>query len=119
MGKKLGCCAHLHSLRRLSSSGFSLEQAISIDTLRTVASTGQVSSVMISMNDALSGMKPVIADNTLTDKLRYGNILTGTDLPDSGNRSQLMKIVDSNLNLLAVLRYDPIRDRFEYACNLT
>ncbi|MGD9971886.1 MAG: tRNA pseudouridine(55) synthase TruB [Desulfatirhabdiaceae bacterium] len=119
MGKKLGCCAHLHSLRRLSSSGFSLEQAISIDTLRTVASTGQVSSVMISMNDALSGMKPVIADNTLTDKLRYGNILTGADLPDSGNRSQLMKIVDSNLNLLAVLRYDPIRDRFEYACNLT
>lgn len=119
MGKKLGCCAHLHSLRRLSSSGFSLEQAITLDALRTAASTGHVPSLMISMNDSLSGLKQVIADNTLTDKLRYGNMLTGADLPDRDNQSQFMKIVDSNLNLLAVLRYSLTRDRLEYACNLT
>ncbi|MFZ3044932.1 MAG: tRNA pseudouridine(55) synthase TruB [Desulfatirhabdiaceae bacterium] len=118
IGKKLACGAHLHSLRRLFCSGFSLEQAISMDDFRKSASVEDAESVMISMNDALIGMKMVIADNTLTDKLRYGNILIRTDVPEFDDSVQLMKIVDNDLNLMAVLRYDPVYERIEYACNL-
>jgi tRNA pseudouridine55 synthase len=118
IGKKLACGAHLHSLRRLFCSGFSLEQAISMDDFRILASVEDAGSVMISMNDALIGMKMVIADNTLTDKLRYGNILIRADVPEFDDRLQLMKIVDNDLNLMAVLRYDPVYERIEYACNL-
>ena len=122
MGRKLKCGGHLLALKRLESSGFKIQQAVSLPALKKLASTGKYARFLVSMADALAGMPTCIADQNLIEKIRHGKTILKKDLSfdhvsATKNTTDLnIKVVDASNKLLAVLNYGKDPDRFSYAC---
>lgn len=122
MGEQLGCGGHLFALRRLESSGFKIQQAVSLPALEKLALAREYSSFIVSMADALADMPAYVADQNMIEKIRYGKLLTKKDLSfepvfakrnaDAAN----IKVVDAGNRLLAVLNNTKNQDKFSYAC---
>ncbi len=124
IGQQLGCGGHLLALKRTESSGFKIQQAISLSRLEKRLLTGDSKRYLISMTDALGDMPTGIAGQNLMRKIRHGQNITKTDLdfgrlPERFKKQDTnIKIVDANNALLAVLTYEKNRDKFAYACVL-
>lgn len=122
IGKQLGCGGHLFALKRLESSGFKIQQAVSLPVLEKLASAGQYSRFIVSMADALADMPTCIADRDLVEKITHGKAVAKKDLnfdPVSVKKDIKdlnIKVVDAGNKLLAVLNYGKDPDRFSYAC---
>ena len=122
IGKQLGCGGHLFALKRLASSGFKIEQAISLPALEKLASAGKYSRFIVSMADALPDMPACVADQNLIEKIRHGKPVTKKDLSfgqvsvKKNMHDVNIKVVDAGNKLLAVLNYGKDPDRFSYAC---
>ncbi len=122
IGRKLGCGGHLFALKRLESSGFKIQQAVSLPTLEKLVSAGKYARFMISMADALADMPTCVADQDLIDKVKHGKTVTKKDLSFSqgsvkkNTKDLNIKVVDASNKLLAVLNYGKDPDRFSYAC---
>ncbi|MGD9043481.1 MAG: tRNA pseudouridine(55) synthase TruB, partial [Desulfobacterales bacterium] len=122
MGRQLGCGGHLLALKRLESSGFNIQQAISLPALEKLASSGQYSRFIVSMADALPDIPAVVADQNLIEKIRHGKPLTKKDLnfdPGFAKRNTHaanIKVVDAGNRLLAILNFLKNQDKFSYAC---
>ena len=122
IGKQLGCGGHLLALKRLESSGFKIQQAISLPALEKLASSGDYSSFIVSMADALPDLPAIVADQNLIEKIRHGKPLIKKDLsldPEFVTRNTHVaniKVVDAGNRLLAVLNFAKNQDKFTYAC---
>ena len=125
IGRELGCGGHLARLRRTRSSGFGLAAALSLDELERRVTNPNDGWPIISPAAALPEMATHIADEAAAAKINKGIPLTGDDLPapqpqptcNRGNHDgSLMKIVDSRQRLLAVVRYEPQKDGYQYCC---
>ena len=122
MGKQLGCGGHLFALRRLESSGFKIQQAISLPKLEKLALAGEYSSFIVSMADALPDMPAYVADQNLIEKIRHGKPVTKKDLSfdpvfaRKNTHAANIKVVDAGNKLLAVLNFIKNQDKFSYAC---
>jgi tRNA pseudouridine55 synthase len=122
IGKILGCGGHLSALKRITSSGFDIEQAIALADLPAVAQSRKLSERMISMADALPDMPAVTADTSLVTKIRHGrpvffNDLAGArDAGDSPLTGGKIKIVDYRGQLVAILSRSQANDRLDYNC---
>lgn len=119
IGKSLGCGGHLKNLRRTASSGYTLTDAISLSGLEEMARSGDVARHMIGMADALPDMAFFQADKALTDKIKYGMMITAADVPPHFflPGENLVKIIDGNNCLLSILSYDPVQNGFRYCCS--
>ena len=119
IGKALGCGGHLKSLTRTKSGGFSLDDAVSLADLKTIAAAGRLDSVVIPMADALKGMPSHMADPKLMEKIRFGRPLTTGDIgiPTGmdANRPRI-KIVDAGRDLLAVVALAENKLQYDYCC---
>ncbi len=118
IGKVLKCGGHLKDLRRIESSGFVIKNTISLSELENIVLSGALSDRMISMADALQDMPEYIANNALTEKVRYGKRISKNDF-QTGNSESLkdfLKIVDRQNNLLAVLNCNKERNNYNYCC---
>ena len=120
IGRSLGCGGHLHGLKRVESSGFTLDQATPLSELEELARSRKLTQCLISMKDALPAMPESYAAEHLVEKIRHGQILTVQDLSDShgGKDSQdpYVKIVDRKGNLIAIVKYRASSDRLNYCC---
>ena len=122
IGKQLGCGGHLLALKRTESSGFKIEQAISLRRLEKRIMAGDSKRYLISMTDALEDMPSCIADQKLIAKIKHGKQLKTSDIkisPSSATSKKhdaRIKIIDDNNVLHAVLNYEKNRDRLSYAC---
>jgi tRNA pseudouridine55 synthase len=122
IGKKLGCGGYLQALKRTASSGFKIQQAISLTRLERRVLTGDSKRYLISMTDALGDMPTCIADQKLIEKIKHGKRLKTSDIridrssEKSKKKDANIKIVDGDNNLHAVLNYEKNRDKFSYAC---
>ena len=118
IGKLLGCGGHLKELRRIQSSGFSITEAVKLSELENFALSEKISHLIISMSNALQDMPEHIIDKALAKKIMHGNIITKKDLrPIHTETSEgFIKIVDTNNNLIAVLKDTKKRNRFSYCC---
>jgi tRNA pseudouridine55 synthase len=122
IGKKLGCGGHLSALKRIASSGFTLDQAIPLSALEKSAGSGKGSSKMISMKDALPGMSEFCADAHLVEKIRHGQKLTIKDLTGSNGTGgfrqagDYLKIVDREQDLIAIVEQNTTGERLAYCC---
>ncbi len=120
IGAALGCGGHLKELRRIESSGFTIKQAVTLEELKDLALTNQLSGRIISMSNALKNFPEHTADHMLEQKIKHGQILTkndivsGTEDPTEG----FMKIVDAEKQLIAVLKHAGNRDKYDYVCVL-
>jgi tRNA pseudouridine55 synthase len=122
IGRQLGCGGHLFALKRLESSGFKIQQAVSLPVLEKLVSAGEYSRFIVSMADALADMPTCVADQDLIDKVRHGKAVTKKDLSfgqvsvKKNTKDLNIKVVDASNKLLAVLNYGKDPERFSYAC---
>jgi len=122
IGQQLGCGGHLLALTRTESSGFKIQQAISLAQLEKRVVAGDRKRYLISMTDAIGDMPACIADPKLIEKIRHGKHLKKSDIEiiqssaKSKKQDATIKIVDDNNILHAVLNYEKNRDKLSYAC---
>ena len=122
IGKSLGCGGHLTALKRLESSGFTLNQAISMSELEKLRNSPKLSNHLIPMADVLPDMPQIRADKQLAEKIYHGKMISARNLADlngtertHGTGSEI-KIVDLDGDLIAILKYGEFGDRLAYRC---
>lgn len=124
IGHALGCGAHLSALRRIECGGYPIRQALTLEEIIVHRSLETLGDSLIPMADALPEMPAAIADTGTAEKIRHGKVLTFADVPVDAAPSALesdggfppVKLVDENNRLLAVVRRDGSRDRYNYCC---
>lgn len=120
IGRDLGVGAHLSALRRTENSGFTLNDAISLEELSRLVADGQLNTRVTGMNSALRFMPQVRADAALTQAVISGRRLGRRDLPAeiAELTDGFIKITDSAERLLAVVTPDAEGLFFNYSCVL-
>jgi len=117
IGDALGCGGHLVQLRRTESSGFELDEAISLKTLKRRVLAGKAYNCLIPMNRALKEMPEVHVSNKLAEKMRHGRPVTKTELGSHDDTwTQWVKVTDVNKNLVAILDSNEKKGVFPYMC---
>jgi tRNA pseudouridine55 synthase len=122
IGRMLGCGGHLNALKRIESSGFTLDQAIPLSALEESTGSGKSSPKLISMKDVLPDMPEFCADVDLVEKIRHGQKLTIKDLAGANGTgiarqaSNYLKIVDRQQDLIAIVEHNETGDCLTYCC---
>ena len=122
IGKMLGCGGHLNALKRTASSGFTLDQAVSLSALKSLTPGTQQPEKFIPMTDALPEMPTYRADTHLVKKIRHGQMITARDLTGPGGlgsgriSGSKIKVVDQTEELVAILDYQGHDQRLNYCC---
>jgi tRNA pseudouridine55 synthase len=125
IGRMLGCGGHLSGLQRTRSSGFSLDEAVSLEELERRVHQGAGKAALIAPATALRGMTTLVADGAAIIKINDGRRLTTADLPApvpqavsaGGNDDpHECKIVDAKQRLRAVVTYRPDKQAYDYCC---
>src|ERR1700734_988486 len=99
LGQMAGCGAHLSSLRRTRAGAFSLEQAITIEQLKS-ASVAELEALLPHPRTLLPEMPSVTVDEQLAGRLRNG---MQVNLPDF-SQAPLVKVFTTPTDLLAITR---------------
>jgi tRNA pseudouridine55 synthase len=122
IGNTLGCGGHMKTLKRIGCGGFSITDAMPLADIESHQALETIKDHIIPMSDALSEMMPYVADNGLTEKIKYGKSISLTDIKidtqaderDTG--SPFIKVIDNKNQLLAVVSPDESNDRYNYCC---
>jgi tRNA pseudouridine55 synthase len=124
LAKALSSCGHLAALRRTGSGGFEVQDSLELEEIRVLAEKDELWKRFIPMDAALKDLRGWVADQALTEKLKYGRILFPADLripEESGTDRQIpgsvVKILDDNRALLAVLRFNTPDEPLQYVVN--
>jgi len=114
-GSTLGCGAHLHALRRTAASGFTLDEAVALDTPMTAEALARH---MIPMVDALRHIPVVRVDADLAAWIRCGRPLATGDLPEPAEPlgGDLRQIQDHHHQLVAVVQQEKCGQSYTYCC---
>jgi tRNA pseudouridine55 synthase len=108
IGKRIGCGAHLVSLRRTRSGPFTLEQAIPMEKVKTLSGVEALRSFLIPLREVLLGLPEVIGDERLIRKVRYGKEMVARDLDPQTlppfEEGQWLKMSSPEEGLVAILR---------------
>ncbi len=72
IGKKLGCGAYMASLLRTASGRFSLDTAVSLETLKGLAQTHQLQRVLLPLENALEGYGRIVVAKKASKLLHNG-----------------------------------------------
>jgi tRNA pseudouridine55 synthase len=99
LGQLAGCGAHLSSLRRTRAGAFVLEQAITIDQLKS-ASVAELEALLPHPRTLLPEMPSVTVDDQVAGRLRNG---MQVNLPDF-SQAPLIKVFTAPTDLLAIGR---------------
>lgn len=104
IGRDLGCGGHLAALRRTRSSGFGIENALTLAALERHAAGGTLAGCVVPMAAALPQMPSVTADESLAAKIRNGVPLTSEAVFADGRPIEgLVRILGPDQTLLAVI----------------
>ena len=98
MGQTLGCGAHLASLRRVASGPFTLDQALTLDAVESLARTGELEKQLPHPRTLLPEIPAVTADDQTVGRLRNG---MQVNLPDF-SQAPLAKIFLGQRELVAI-----------------
>lgn len=80
IGQRLGCGAHLISLRRTRSGTFTLEQAVSWEELKKINYIEELRPWLISLTEALPTLPEVVVEEKIAQQVRFGQEVTSSDL---------------------------------------
>jgi tRNA pseudouridine55 synthase len=120
LGKKLGCGGHLSKLCRTASSAFKLGDAISLDALEEL-SKSMIEQRIVSLSDCLDFMPKIIVDQSIAQKIKFGqkllkDILDFSPEPDNQKSGQLIRTIDADNNLLAIIQLSENMKEYNYSC---
>ncbi|OGP60909.1 MAG: tRNA pseudouridine(55) synthase TruB [Deltaproteobacteria bacterium RBG_13_49_15] len=113
IGKMLGCGGHIKKLRRLESSGFRVDEAISVEKLKALVEKGDWADRLISMRSALKDLPEHTADARLTEKITHGSPITIDEIPPPSHEDYV-KVIDTDNHLLAVLGFSQNKRCYSY-----
>jgi len=118
VGRMLGCGGHLKALRRTASCGFSINTAHSLRTLAEIRVQGGLIETVIPMNEALPFLPAATADDALTKRILNGTKLSKTDfqIPAQVSDQGIVKVIDPNGRLIAVLAESKASNSYNYCC---
>ena len=100
MGQKLGCGAHLASLRRVAAGPFCIEAALPLEQVETLARDGKLGEHLPHPRKLLPAMPSVTADLQSLGRLRNGGAV---NLPEFTS-APLVKIFEGQHDLVAIGR---------------
>ena len=100
MGQGFGCGAHLANLRRTAVGGFTLEDALTLEAMQTLAGKGKLEERMPHPRTLLPEMPAVTADEGTVGRIRNG---MQVNLPEYSGAA-LVKIFEGQKELVAVGR---------------
>jgi tRNA pseudouridine55 synthase len=98
MGQAMGCGAHLASLRRTAAGPFTLDEALTVDAMETLAAEGKLEERMPHPRTILPEMPAVTADEQTVGRIRNG---MQVNLPEYSGAA-LVKIFEGQRELVAV-----------------
>ncbi len=104
LGQKLGCGAHLHSLTRLASGHFTLEDAVSLDELAEAFAQENYQEFIHPLDEALLDFEPMVVDAQTEKCIRHGQQIQG---PAACERGELRRAYSQKGELIAILKHDP------------
>ena len=117
IGEVLGCGAHLTALCRTETGGFTLEEAVSLETLAEVAARGDIAEHVVPMSVALRDMPGVLGDDDLVQKIQLGRPVTDREVAPMAEKAwPWIKITDNAGNLVAVMHSNKKDGVLPYAC---
>ncbi len=110
LGQALGCGAHLAKLARTASGAFMLEQAVPLDELVASLQEGTWEQHLIAMEAALARFPSYTVSAEDAARLRQGQQIS---LPEQGAGAEVVKALDPDGALVALLRYDEGTGRWQ------
>jgi tRNA pseudouridine55 synthase len=118
IGGVLGCGGHLKALRRTESSGFTLNDSLTLEELKRFGESGNVEGRVIPMSRVLTHIPLHEADEQLAQRIRTGIQVSDRDIPipETGKNEGYLRVMDSGGGLLAVLNYKKGRPDYNYCC---
>lgn len=123
IGDRIGCGGHLSALRRTASGGFSLTDAVPLETLEAIDGTEQRLQLLTPMADALDDMPEFEANPDLLQRIAHGRPLTAAHVPQESINKRTapaccgyVKVVDAGKELKAVIKFIPDKTAYDYCC---
>jgi tRNA pseudouridine55 synthase len=123
IGQALGCGGHLRALRRTMSSGFGIDEALSLEALNRCMADPRRPVPLIPPGAALRDMPALRADPTVAAKIKTGgkiDVKDFTDLPHdatvmkNGEQGTCYKVFDRDSQLIAVVSVDMQNETIAY-----
>lgn len=75
IGKKLGYPAHLADLKRVQSGPFTLEDTLPFSEIETLATSGQIETILHPIDKAVAHFEKVVVGNELAVKIEHGAVI--------------------------------------------
>ncbi len=98
LGQKLGCGAHLASLRRTAAAEFDVAESHTLDEVAQWASEGRIADLMVHPRKLLPDMPSVTADDEAIARIRNGR---SVNLPEM-SRSKWVKVFANQSDLICL-----------------
>jgi len=98
MGERLGCGAHLESLRRTAVAEFAIADAHTIEQIEAAASRGQAEELFVHPRQLLPELPSVTADEANVARIRSGR---NVNLPEL-SRARQVKVFHGQRELIAI-----------------
>ena len=113
IGRKIGCPAHLASLRRTAVAEFKENQAVTLEGLRQIIEEGKLEAVLVPLEALLPDCPALVVRGREEQGVRHGHKfeLAQSLRPDRGSRANhmpvisLLKILNPDRRLIAVARH--------------
>ena len=122
LGRAVGCGGHLARLHRSASSGFSIDEAVSLARLQSLAGEARIEH-LVPMAAALRKMPVFRAGPDIRRRVAHGQPLTLEHVPpsayftpDGAPETDKVKVVDAEDNLMAVLQRAGDDGGYLYCC---
>jgi tRNA pseudouridine55 synthase len=98
IGKTIGVGCHLSALQRTRAGKFAIEKAITLDHLESIVEFGELKSVLVSMNNAISHIPEIKLTAEDVKKIENGSQLQTTINSIEGT----VRLLDQSNNLIAI-----------------
>ena len=100
IGRRLGTGAHLAELRRTRAGKFDLSKAVTIEQLENTVREDKLDDYLVSMNEAVSHLSPVVLSEMEIKDVRNGKRLRRGI--DAAEKDQTVRMIDAAENLIAI-----------------
>jgi tRNA pseudouridine55 synthase len=102
IGTRIGCGAHLTSLRRTRAGRFLLDQAWSIDRISDAVASGKHYGALTSLNEALADRPGITVTADEAKRLLHGNPIRAYPLSEKDDPAAPLRLSDAEGRLLAI-----------------
>ena len=111
IGEMLGCGAHLHSLHRVSTAGYSAENMLTLEAFETIAEQGEdaLDALLLPMDTAIEHLDKVFFSPEQTKDMMFGRSVPNETLLRDGSLVRLYDQMTQRFLGLGILKESIIR----------